>query len=402
MDPMQEITHYKSNTWKYKVAVFLSMLTLAFVLYYFFIHQEKKETYHYVTHTLKKEDVTLSVSATGYLQPLESVDVGIEVSGTVKEVLVDYNDIVKKAQALAILDKTKYLSNVNRAKASLAAAEATYENALAQFEMHASIITRDESLQNATDNRLPSQNDKESHQAAYLAAKAQVDNAKAQIDQAKYTLISAQYDLEKTVVYSPIDGIVLVRNIDPGQTVAASFQTPNLFTIAKDLTKMELQTDIDEADIAKIKQGQKATFNVDAYPDKIFKADVTSVRVNSQILDGVVTYKCIMHVSNPDLLLRPGMSADADIIIKSIENTFTVPKAALLYIPVETRESKLFSFQSKPEPPKDEKPHIWVLRQQRAQKVYVDILGNSGITTAIASDTLKADEKIILAQEIQE
>jgi HlyD family secretion protein len=404
MQEMQNITAYKSSEWKWKIISALFVLSLGTLSYFFFVQQDKKGDYRYITQQLSKGDLVLSVFATGYLQPLESVDVGTEVSGTIKEVYLDYNDLVKQGQPLARLDKTKYQSLADKAVASMAASEASLQNAKAQLNRAKAIMDRDEILKASTKGILPSQDDFEGDLASYLAAKAQVANAAAQVDQAKHTLVSAKYDLEKTVVYSPIDGIVLVRNIDPGQTVAASFQTPVLFTIAKDLTKMELHVSIDEADVAKIKTGQKAIFSVDAHPQTVFEATIKKVHVNSEIQDGVVTYTTVMDVDNHKFLLKPGMSVDADIITETIKDGFILPRAALIYTPIEVKEKEgfaLFGDRGKLSAV-DQKPHIWVLKNNQANKVYVKLLGSSGSTVAVESETLKVGDTVVLAQEKKE
>lgn len=404
MQEMQKIKAYKSSTWKYKIAAALFMVLVGVAAYLFFMQQNKKSDYKYITQPLKKGTLVLTVFATGYVEPLESVAVGTEVSGTIKEVYVDYNDLVKKAQPLARLDKTKYQSVVDRANASLTSAEASLENAKAQLSKEEANIARDKALKESTKGILPSQRDLDINLANYLAAKAQLSTATAQVNQAKHTLTSANYDLEKTVVYSPIDGVILVRNVEPGQTVAASFQTPVLFTIAKDLTKMELQVSIDEADIAKIKVGQSAAFSVDAYPETVFETKIKKIRVNSKIQDGVVTYTAVMDVNNEKLLLKPGMSIDADITTQTIEDGFIVPRAALIYVPIEVKEKKTFALFSgdKEKSTIDQKPHIWVLENNKAKKVYVKVLGSSGSTVAVSSEELKVGDIVILAQEKKE
>ncbi len=404
MQEMQKIKAYKSSTWKYKIAAVLFIILMGVTAYLFFIQQGRKTDYHYITQPLNRGNLVLTVFATGYVEPLESVAVGTEVSGTIKEVYVDYNDLVKKAQPLARLDKTKYQSVVDKANASLASAEASLENAKAQLNREEANIARDKALKESTKGILPSQRDLDINLANYLAAKAQLSTATAQVNQAKHTLTSANYDLEKTVVYSPIDGVILVRNVEPGQTVAASFQTPVLFTIAKDLTKMELQVSIDEADIAKIKVGQSAAFSVDAYPETVFETKIKKIRVNSKIQDGVVTYTAVMDVNNEKLLLKPGMSIDADITTQTIEDGFIVPRAALIYVPIEIKEKKAFALfgGDKEESIIDQKPHIWILENKKAKKIYIKVLGSSGSTVAISSEGLKVGDTIILAQEKKE
>ncbi|MCJ7765821.1 MAG: efflux RND transporter periplasmic adaptor subunit, partial [Thiovulaceae bacterium] len=318
MQEMEKITGHKSSSLKWKMGIALFVLLLGAGSYSLFAPKDQKESYRYVTQPLQKGDLTMTVSATGNIEPVESVEVGSEVSGMIEKVYADYNDKVKKGQILAQLDKTKYKSAVDRAEASLGAAKASLENMNAQLYQANATVARNKTLRESTKGRLPSPSDWDRDWANNLVAKAQVDNAKAQVDQARHALVSSKYDLERTTIYSPINGIVLVRNIDPGQTVAASFQTPVLFKIAKDLTKMELQASIDEADIAKVKAGQKVTFGVDAYPEQSFEARIKLVRVNSEIVDGVVTYKAVMDVDNQNLLLKPGMTADADIITETL------------------------------------------------------------------------------------
>jgi HlyD family secretion protein len=398
MENLKKITDYKASGWKLKFSVVLGLVLLGAAIY-LLVPQEQKDAYRFVSEPLKKGDLKLSVSATGYLQPLDSVDVGSEVSGTVESVYVDYNDIVKKGQLLAQLNKTKYKSGVDRSFAALAITEATLQNAEATFAQAKAMIERDKTLRESTAGALPSQKDWESDWANYMSAKAQVANANAQIEQAKQALVSGKYDLERTMVYSPIDGVVLVRNIDPGQSVAASFQTPVFFKIAKDLTKMELQVSIDEADISKVKALQSATFSVDAYPERVFEGNIRLVRVNSEIVNGVVTYIAVLDVDNREMLLKPGMSADVDITVETLKNTLIVQRTALLFNPVEPTENKLFGFGEKKKTVIDSKPHVWVLENSMPKKVYVKILGNSGLLTAIVSDDIKESDAIIVAQE---
>lgn len=399
MEEMQKITGYKSSAMKWKIAITAFVLFLGAGGYLFFAPKEQKEAYRYVTQPLKKGDMTMTVSATGYIEPVENVEVGSEISGTIIKVYADYNDEVKKGQILAQLDQTKYQSTMKKAEASLNAAKASLKNMDAQLYQAKATVTRNRSLKESTEGRLPSQSDWDRDWGNYLVAKAQVDNAKAQINQTKQVLVASKYDLERTTIYSPINGIVLVRNIDPGQTVAASFQTPVLFKIAKDLRKMELQASIDEADIAKVKAAQRASFSVDAYPDRNFEAYIKLVRVNSEIVDGVVTYKAVMEVDNQELLLKPGMSADADIITETLSSTFIVPKAALLYIPVEPKAEQMFGFGEREKTVIDPEPHVWVLENGQPKKAYVKVLGSSGSNTAVSSDELKEGDPLIVTQE---
>lgn len=399
MQEMQKVINYKSGGYMWKILSILFVLLLAYIAYAVFVPKKERSAYKYISKPLKKGDLTIKVSANGNIQPTQQVDVGCEVSGTITNVFVDYNDEVKKGQLLAQIDKTKYESNLKRVKASLAVAQASLENMEAQLHKAELRVNSNKLLKENTNGRLPSKNDWDNDYAAFLVAKAQVKSAKAQINQVKQDLISTEYDLQRTNIYSPVDGIVLVRNIDSGQTVAASFQTPVLFKLAKDLKHMELQASIDEADIAKVKKDQLVEFNVDAYPNMTFNTKINKVRVNSEIVNGVVTYLAIMDFDNKELLLKPGMSADIDITTKKIQNTFIIPKAALLYMPVEPKTKTLFGSRDHKKLAIDPKPHIWVLKENKPKKVYVKVLGNSGSQSAIETDELKEGDGVIISQE---
>lgn len=401
MKEMQKVMEYSGSRLKWKVTMVVIVLLMGLSAYYYFSLKEQTEDYHYVTTPISKGEFSMTVSATGYIEPVEKVDVGSEVSGTVEKIFVDYNDVVKKGQILAQLDKTKYQSALRKTLASLAAAQASLENMKAQLYQADATFTRNKMLKKSTKGRLPSQSDWDRDWAAYLTAKAQVASAEAKIVQEEQTLVSVQYDLTRTTIHSPIDGIILVRNIEPGQTMAASFQTPVLFKIAKDLTKMELQASIDEADIARVKKDQNATFSVDAYADKDFKAKIRLVRVNSEIVEGVVTYKAVMDVDNQGLLLKPGMSADVDITTNTLYDTFIVQKAALLYEPVKARVKKMFGRGKETETRIDTIPHIWILKDDQPQKVHIQVAGTNGSLTAIVSKDLAEDGEVILMQEIK-
>ena len=399
MEEMQKIINYHRDTrkWGKWSILFIGIILLS--VYFFFFRESHGMKYRYVSEALKKSDLSLTVSASGYIQPLESVDVGTEVSGTIEEVYVDYNDQVTKGELLARLDTTKYQSAYDRAKAALQISKAALESAEAQYFQAETTIERYQKLKNASKGTLPTQSDWDREWANYLLSKAQIANAQAQIAQATHAVKSAQYDLERTKIYSPINGTILVRNVDPGQTVAATFQTPVLFSIAKDLSKMELQISIDEADIGKIETGQKASFSVDAYPDTTFDTTIRQVRINSEVLESVVTYKAIMEVDNKELLLKPGMSVDADIVTKMLKDVFVVKRSALLFIPVKPESQSFFGRERNEKIEVDPKPHVWILEEGVPKKVYVKVLGNNGPLSAIESSDLKEGQKIIINQE---
>ncbi len=399
MEEMEKVLAYKPGRWRWWLAGVMVLLLFAGSLFIYFKPSDTQSSYRFVTRPVVSDELNITVSASGYLKPQESVVVGTEVSGTIETVAVDYNDAVKQGALLARLDKTKYQSSVDQMRAALDAAKATLENAESALFRADAKVKRNRQLRETTKGKLPAPNEWDNDWAAYLAAKAQVHNAQAMLEQAKYNLQTAQYNLERTDILSPVDGIVLKRNVDPGQTVVASFQTPVLFALAKDLRNMELQLSVDEADIARVHAGQPVAFQVDAYPDTTFTGLIKMVRVDSQIEDGVVTYIAELDVNNSDLRLRPGMSADADITVKTFSHVLIVPRAALLYVPAKPQQTKMFAFGSKEERPFDAQTHVWRLRGDRQEKIYVKVLGSNGTRSAISSDELREGDAVIVAQE---
>lgn len=293
----------------------------------------KAEVVQFKTADVKRGDLTVIVTATGTLQPTNHVDVGSELSGTVKTVAVDYNSRVKIGQMLARLDTTKLEAQVTQLKAALSSAKAKVMEAEATVKETKAKIEQYQKVRELSGNKVPSQTEFDAGLAAYDRAKAQAASANAAVEQAQANLDATQTDLKKSVITSPINGIVLARSIDPGQTVAASFQAPVLFSLAEDLTKMELHVNVDEADIGKIEEGQTATFSVAAYPNRPFDAKITQARYGSSTTSGVVTYETVLKVENKDLALRPGMTATASIVVKKVSDALLVPATALRFTP---------------------------------------------------------------------
>jgi len=392
------VGYHKSrhNRWVWLV---VAIVLLVFAVIYWQGRDKTQSLYRYISEPIYKDTLTLTVSASGTLYPIERVDVGTEVSGMIEEVYVDYNDEVKKGQLLAKLDITKYKSDYDRANASLQIAKAQLQSAEAQRYQTQATVKRNTKLREFSKGSLPTQSDWDRDFGNDLISQAQIANANAQISQATHALSATAYNLERTQIYSPIDGTVLVRNVDPGQTIAASFQTPVLFSIAKDLRRMEIQATIDEADIGKIAVGQAVRFGVDAYPDREFNTTIKQVRINSELIDGVVTYKAIMEVENDALLLKPGMSVDAEIITQTIRDVFVIKRAALLFMPVEGKSKGFFSGKRDEAIDVDPKPHIYILKSGIPQKVYLKLLGGNGVMSAVESDALQEGQEVIIGQE---
>ncbi len=294
------------------------------------------QSFQFKTGKAISGDLTITIGATGNLEPRNQVDVGSELSGIIRTVEVDYNDHVEKGQVLARLDTEKLQSEVNNSKAALESARAQVIQAQASLKAVKAEFERLKRVHELSGGKVPSKYDLESAQASFEKAEADLIRAKSQASQAGAVLESSQTDLSKAVICSPINGIVLGRTVEPGQTVAASLQAPVLFTLAEDLTRMELHVDVDEADVGQVGEGQDATFTVDAYPEQSFPAHITQVRYGATDTDGVITYETVLLVDNKDLLLRPGMTATADIVVSRVRDAVLIPNAALRFKPPES------------------------------------------------------------------
>ncbi len=301
---------------------------------------ENSSSVQYKTQEVVRGNLTVIVTATGTLQPTNKVDVSSELSGIIKTVAVDYNDRVKVGQVLANLDISKLEAQVMQSKAALESAKGKVLQAQATGKETRSKLRQLQKVRELSNNKVPSQSEIDAAEAALERAEADEVSAKAAVSQAQATLEANETDLSKTIIRSPINGIVLTRSAEPGQTVAASFQAPVLFTLAEDLTQMDLHVNVDEADIGKVREGQKATFSVAAYPNRAFEARITQARFGSSTTAGVVTYETVLKVNNSDLSLRPGMTATADITVKKVENAILVPGTALRFTPPVQEEKK--------------------------------------------------------------
>jgi HlyD family secretion protein len=287
----------------------------------------------YTTEPARRGDLTVTVTATGTLQPTVQVDVGSELSGTVRKVLVDFNDSVKVGQTLAVLDTSKLAAQVLQSKAAVAAANAKVDQTRASLAEAESMLERLKQVHEMSGGKVPSPQDMDAANASALRARADVSSAKAAVNQAQALLDAQLSDLGKAEIKSPIDGIVLKRAVEPGQAVAASLQAVVLFSLAEDLTRMELHISVDEADVGQVVEGQDAIFTVDAWPDRKFSARVSQVRFGAETLEGVVTYDTVLQVDNSERLLRPGMTATAEVTVKQLANALLVPNSALRFEP---------------------------------------------------------------------
>jgi HlyD family secretion protein len=289
----------------------------------------------YRTDAASLGDITVIVTATGTVEPTNQVEISSELSGIIRSVSVDYNSTVKVGQVLAELDTDKLKATVDSSRARVDAARARLLEAEATVVEKEHELTRKQAL---ADRQIGSLQDLDIAKAAYDRAMASRASAKADIKSAEADLKLSETNLEKTCICSPINGVVLSRNVDPGQVVASSLQAPVLFAIAEDLSKMDIQVDVDEADVGKVREGQAATFTVDAYPDRKFQAAISQLRFGSEIVQGVVTYKAVLTADNSELLLRPGMTATAEIVVHEEKQVLTVSNETLRFSPPTTEK----------------------------------------------------------------
>lgn len=276
----------------------------------------------YRTERVDRGPVAATVTATGTISAVTTVQVGSQVSGIISHLYVDFNSPVKKGQLLAELDPTPLQAQVEQRRADLTQAQVQMRSAEIQFNRTKKLL--DDGLTAAAD---------------YDTAKAAFDGTQAQVEQSQAALRQSETNLSYAKIYSPIDGVVVARQYDIGQTVAASFQAPTLFTIAEDLTKMQVQADVDQSDIGRIAVGQSARFTVDAYPDQTFKGTISQIRLNATQNQNVITYPVIIDVPNPDGTLKPKMTADVTIEVARVEDVLRIPNAALRFRPIDTSGS---------------------------------------------------------------
>lgn len=328
---------------------------------------------NYEFQPVGKGILTMTVSATGTLAPRVSVDVGAEVSGRIDELYVDYNDHVVKGQKLAQINTDQIQAQLDQARATLQQQQATAVQTQAKYRRYAALIkTHDVSQQD------------------YDAVKADAQRAEAGVALATAQVKQFESNQQKATIYAPIDGVVLDRKVSKGQTVVASFSTPVLFTLASDLTQMELDVDIDEADVGTVKAGQKATFTVGAYPDKTFNAELIQVRTNSTTVSNVVTYKGVLLVDNKKLLLKPGMTATAEIITGTLPDAVTIPNAALRFVPPAAQVAGIPAAT-----PGVGKGRVWTVEKGKLKPHDLKLGGSDGHATQMIEGDLKPGDKLV-------
>ena len=363
---------------KKQIIIISSAIAILSIILIFFFGANKIK---YNTKPLAKDTIIQYVEASGTIKPINTIAVGTQVSGTVYKIYVDYNSVVKKGDLLAELDPSLFQANVEQASAKLNNAKASFAKATSTLNYKKNNYHR---YKNLYEKNYVSKDDVELAQANYLQAKAELDAARAEVSAANATLDNNLTNLRYSKIVSPVDGTVISRAVDVGQTVAASFNTPTLFEVAKDLTQMQIETSVSEADIGKIKVGQKVQYTLDGYQDKIFNGEVVQIRLASTTTNNVVKYTVIVSVDNTEGFAIPGMSANVSIIVGEVKDVFCVMNQALKFTP-ETNTQKY------------EKQGIWILDKGIPKRIEIELGLFDDNKTQIISDELKLGDKIIIS-----
>jgi len=353
-----------------------------------------QDAIRYEAVKIDRGDIKKFVVATGTINPVRTVIIGSQVSGLITELYADFNSQVKKGQVVAQIDPVPFEHKVKREEANLATAVATlnkekvtYRNNKKKYERAKKLFAKE----------IISVDEFDDAKTNFETSSADVKLAEAKVRQAKAALEIARTDLEHTVIVSPLNGIVISREVDVGQTVAASFQTPTLFTIAKDLTDMQINTNVNEADIGMVGVGQYAKFTVDAFPDDVFEGTVSKIHLSSVIFQNVVTYDTIIRVDNPSLKLKPGMTANTSILVAEAKDTLRVPNSALRYIPSKISKKGKPAHNGK-EPADKDVSYIWLLENGELKKVPVKLGITDYDNTEIIEGDVEEGQEVVVAE----
>jgi len=368
----------------------------------FYLLQNRGNGVQFKTARVSRGDIRATVTATGTVSAVTTVLVGTQVSGTVKQIFVDYNSPVKKGQLLAQIDPALSEARVAQARANLQAAAANVEKAEAALQDANRTLERNRTL---FARNFIARSDLDTADTNRLSALAQLNVAKAQVEQQKAALNEEETSLHYTRILSPVDGTVISRNVDIGQTVAASFQTPTLFSIAQDLTRMQIDTNVDEADIGRVRVGQPVQFTVDAYPDSTFPGRVSEIRNAPTTIQNVVTYDVVVKVANPELKLKPGMTANVSLITALEKGVLKVPNAALRFKwpPAGTAPDRGSTGAAGADRPQAVRAAngaktqgVWVLDGQKPRRAPLTLGISDGNDTAVLSGELKEGDAVII------
>ncbi len=372
--------------------VILGLIVIIIAVGAWYMLKKGDKAPQYKTVAVHRTDLEAMVTATGTVNAVTTVLVGTQVSGTINALYVDYNSPVKKDQLLAQIDPATFQAQVDQARANLLNAGANLEKSEASLVDAGRTFERNKRL---IAQNFIAQSDLDTSETNVQTAKAQVEAARASVLQNRAALNQAETNLHYTKILSPVNGTVISRNIDVGQTVAASFQTPTLFTIANDLTKMQIDTSVDEADVGNMQVGQEARFTVDAYPDTNFTGKISQIRNAATMVQNVVTYDVVVQVNNNDLKLKPGMTANVSIITARRSGVLVVPNSALRYHP-DKQDNGSTTPQKKPGAG-NKGPAVWVLENNKPERIKVSVGINDGSSTEIVSGQIKVGQDVIVA-----
>jgi HlyD family secretion protein len=388
--------------WLLAGVVLLAVITIAILL-----PGGSGKQSQYLTEDAVTGNLLVTIAASGTLQPTRAVDVGSELSGTLEAVLANDNDRVVRGQVLARLDTAKLEDAVAKSRAAVAAAEAAVAQAEATVAEARANLNRQRHVAELSGGKVPAKAELETAEATLQRAVANEASARAAVTQARAVLKTDETNIGKAVIRSPINGVVLARKVEPGQTVVAAMTTPVLFAIAEDLTQMELQVKVDEADVGTVQLGQPASFTVSAWPGRTFPATIRRVGLGSTITDNVVTYKTVLAVANADLALRPGMTATARIVTAERQNVLLVANAALRFTPPSAAPAAAGGIVSRlvPRPPTQKRsapqaaggtPQVWILRDGQPVAVPVQTGASNGRQTEIIGGDLQPGTPVIV------
>ena len=366
-----------------KILIILIVIIALSAGAYFLLRSDQNDQ-KYGTEKVTRGDIVSTITATGAVNAVTTVLVGTQVSGTIRDIYVDFNSPVKKGQLIAQIDPAIFDAQVAQARANLLSAKANVEKAVVALADAKRTLNRQKEL---FAKNLVARSDVDAAETAYDTAGTQVSAAKAQVSQTEAALRIAETNLRYARIISPVNGIVVSRNVDIGQTVAASFQTPTLFNIAQDLTKMQVDSSVAEADIGKIQVGQPVEFTVDAYPDSPFQGSVSEIRNAPITVQNVVTYDVVVKVDNPEMKLKPGMTANVSIIVSSKKNVLRIPNAALRFRPSEKRDMAK---------QKEKGNGVWVLENKTLKRIAVTTGISDGMYTELLSDKIREGQELIV------
>ena len=369
---------------KKKKIIYIAIIICIALTSSFFLLRGGSKGPQYRTEKVTRQDIRSMVTATGAMNAVIMVNVGTQVSGTIKELYADYNSPVKKGQVLALIDPATFQAQVDQARANLAMAKAQEEKAEASLLEARRAMERSMTLYQ---KNYIAKSDLDTAETNEQGARAQLSSAKAQIMQARASLNFAEKNLQYTHIISPVDGIVISRDVDIGQTVAASFQTPTLFSIAQDLTKMQIDTSVDEADIGKVAEGQNVKFTIDAHPDETFTGTVSVIRNAPITVQNVVTYNVVITVANPEGKLKPGMTANVSIILEEKKGVLSLPNAALRFRPADKKSEEVR---------KAKDTGVWILDKNEPKRIGITTGSSDGRYTEIVSGPLAENQEVII------